>query len=292
LFWAFAAQAAAFSAAAIWLLPGGAPAADNRAPWAQLALVLLGVGLTGAADLTASGLAAGGLCLASLAVFVAAVRIPVSPRDSLFPRAAGDPRSVIGAAYVAHFALTAAAMGFSVYAPALLQKLYGLSPLFAGYAAGLEALGWTVAALAVAGLSPPWHPPIIRVGAVAIVLALASLAWLMRFGPLPAILAAATVLGAGFGLTSGYTGRRVIAAAADGAERELASAGINSVRQVGNAAGACFAGIVANLLGLAAGVTRPAAQSAAVWLFVLAAPVAAVGAIGCWRVAAAPLDEV
>ena len=291
LFWAFAAQAAAFSAAVIWLLPGGAAPTDSRAPWGQLALVMAGVALTAAADLTPSELTAVLLCAGSLAVFITALRVAVSARDSLFPRAAGDPASVVGAAYVSYFALTAAAMSFSVYAPALLQQLYGLSPLASGYAAGLESVGWTLAALAVAGLSPPWHPPIIRVGAASIVAALAALAWVMRFGPLWAILAAATLLGVGFGLTSGYVGRRVIAAA-DEAEKELASAGINSVRQVGNAAGACLAGLVANLMGLAAGVTRLAAERTAVWLFLLAVPVAAVGALGCWRVAAAKVDGV
>jgi predicted MFS family arabinose efflux permease len=291
LFWAFAAQAAAFSAAVIWLLPGRAAPADNRAPWGQLALVMLGVALIAGADLPASALLAAALCLASLAVFVAALRVPVSARDSLFPRVAGDPASVVGAAYVSYFALTAAAMGFSVYAPAILQRLYGLTPLESGYAAGLESVGWTVSALAVAGLGPPWHAPIIRLGAASIVAALASLAWVMRFGPLAAILVAATVLGAGFGLTSGYVGRRVIAAA-DPPEKELASAGINSVRQVGNAAGACFAGLIANLMGLASGVTQVAAERSAVWLFLAATPVAAIGALGCWRVAAAKVDGV
>ena len=77
----------------------------------------------------------------------------------------------------------------------------------------------------------------------------------------------------------------MIAAASDETERELASAGINSVRQVGNAAGACLAGIVANLLGMSAGVTTTAAQASAVWLFALAVPVALLGAFGAWRVA-------
>jgi hypothetical protein len=289
LFWAFALQCLAFTVAAGWLLRDSPGPEAGRTPWLQLAIVLLGVGLVGAADLTASPLAAGVLCAASLVVFVASVKIPVDIRDSLFPREAGDPTSVIGAAYVSFFALTAAATGFTVYGPALLQKLFRLSPLFAGYAAGLESLGWTAAALAVAGLSERWHAPILRLGGACVVAGLAVLAVAMRAGPLWAILAAATVLGAGFGLTSGYTARRVIAAAPVD-ERELASAGINSVRQVGNAAGACMAGIIANLLGLAAGVTQPAAEAAAVWLFALATPVALLGAAGCWRVAAARQD--
>jgi predicted MFS family arabinose efflux permease len=115
----------------------------------------------------------------------------------------------------------------------------------------------------------------------------AGLAWLtlvMRTGPVPVILAAGALLGAGFGLSSGFTGRRVIAAA--GPEGEIASAGINAVRQVGNAAGACLAGIIANLLGFSAGMSLQAAQASAVWLFALAVPLAAVGAWGAWRVGA------
>jgi MFS family permease len=282
LFWAFAAQCLAFVVAAISLLPRDAPPASRRTPWTQLVLVLIGVGLIGAADLTGSLALASGLCIASLVVFVAAVRVRVG-EGGLFPRAAGDPATVIGAGYLSYFALTAAAMCFSVYAPALLQKLYGLSPLVAGYSAGLEALGWTVAALAVAGLGERWHGPIIRLGAICIVGSLAALAIVMKAGPLAAILVTATVLGVGFGLSSGFTGRRVIAAGADEDEREVASAGINSVRQVGNAAGACLAGIVANLLGMTAGVTFANAQDAAVWLFALSVPVALLGAAGAWR---------
>jgi predicted MFS family arabinose efflux permease len=167
----------------------------------------------------------------------------------------------------------------------LLQKLYGLTPLEAGYVAGLESVGWTVAALAVAGLRDRWHGPIIRLGTVCVVVSLAALTLVMRAGPLPAVFAAATVLGAGFGFSSGFTGRRVIAAGSDDAERELVSAGINSVRQVGSAAGACLSGIVANLLGMTAGISVAAAQASAVWLFALSAPVALLGALGAWRVA-------
>ena len=284
LFWAFAAQCFLFVAAAIWLLPEDRPPAAHRAPWTQLALVLAGVGLLGAADLSASVVTALALCALSLAAFLAAVRFAPAHEGGLFPRAAADLRTVIGAGYLSYFALAAAAMGFSVYGPALLQKLFGLTPLQAGYAAGLESMGWTVAALAVAGRSEPWHGPTIRLGGVAVVVGLAWLTLVMRTGPVASILAAGTVLGAGFGLSSGFTGRRVIAAA--GPEGELASAGINAVRQVGNAAGACLAGIIANLVGFSSGVSQAAAQASAFWLFALALPLAIVGALGAWRVGA------
>jgi MFS family permease len=293
MFWAFGGQSLAFVVAAVWLLPQDVPTSGHKTPWLQLGLVLAGVGLLGAADLVTSLAVAAALCVASLAIFIAAVRLPGSADHGLFPLAAGDLRTAIGAAYLSYFALMAAATGFSVYGPALLQKLFGFSPLQAGYAAGLESVGWSTAALVVAGRSERWHGPIIRLGAVCVVGALAVLTVTMRGGPIAVILAAATVMGAGFGLSSGFTGRRVIAAAA-ASEREVASAGINSVRQVGGAAGACLSGIIANLLGMSAGVTTAAAQASAVWLFALAVPVALVGAFGAWRVAeprfASPLE--
>ena len=56
-----------------------------------------------------------------------------------------------------------------------------------------------------------------------------------------------------------------------GLSTELASAGIPTVRLIGNAAGACLAGIVANMLGFARGVTLATAEGVAVWLFAIAA---------------------
>jgi MFS family permease len=288
LFWFFGGQCLAFVLAAWRLLPSDGSRGMHRTPWTQLLLVLAGVALIGAADLVSSLAAAAALCLASLAFFVAAVRVGAG-EHSLFPIEAGRLTTVIGSAYLAYFAFTAAAMAFSVYGPALLQKLYGFTPMYAGYATGLESVGWTVAALGVAHLSDRWHPPILRLGGACIVVSLVVLAWAMPRGPTAAVLIAGTVLGAGFGFTSGFTARRVIAAAPQ-AEKEVASAGVNSVRQVGSAAGACLAGIVANLLGLANGVSQSAAEATAFWLFALSVPIALVGAIGCWRVAAARLD--
>ena len=288
LFWAFAVQSLAFAAAVPALSPAARGPRAKGAPWRQLALVILGVGLIGAADLTAHPGAAAALGLASFAVFVLAARTP-QPEGGLFPRDAGRPTTLIGAAYLSFFALTAASMGFAVYAPALLQKLYGLSPLASGYAAGLESVGWTAAALAVTGLGERWHGLAIRLGAASIVGAVAALALVMRDGPLAGIFLAALVMGAGFGLSTSFTSRRVIAAAAG--ERELASAGINSARLVGNSAGACLAGLIANLFGVAAGLSPVAARTTAVWLFVAAVPVAIAGALGAWRVGARDVRE-
>ena len=57
-------------------------------------------------------------------------------------------------------------------------------------------------------------------------------------------------------------------------------------RKRADAAGACLAGIIANLVGFSSGVSQGAAQASAFWLFALALPLAIVGALGAWRVGA------
>ncbi|MHB8529624.1 MAG: MFS transporter [Caulobacteraceae bacterium] len=283
LFWAFAAQALVFVLAVGALVRRAARPPLASAPWDQLAIVVAGVVLIGAADLAPGVIAPATLTTLALAAFVLAVRTRPARGRALFPREAGDPRTVVGAGYAAFFLMACASMGFGVYAPALLQKLYGLSPLAAGYAAGLEALGWTAAALAVSGLGGRAQELCVRVGALAIVASLIVLAVVMRTGPLVLPLAAGAVMGAGFGLSYGFTSQRILAAAAP-AERELASAGIPTAALIGNAAGACLAGMVANLLGFAHGVNWPTAQAVATWLFAVGAPIALIGASASWRV--------
>ena len=65
------------------------------------------------------------------------------------------------------FAMTAATMGFAIYAPPILQQLRGLSPLWAGYAIGAESAAWTLAAMLVAGATGMWDGRWIRIGAAA-----------------------------------------------------------------------------------------------------------------------------
>ncbi|MFI4973378.1 MAG: MFS transporter [Caulobacterales bacterium] len=287
VFWAFGAQGLAFVLAARLLVRPIPPPPLTRVPWDQLAVVVLGVGLIGAADLTAGALEPVALSALSVAAFAVAMRMTPRRGQPLFPRQAGDLRSVVGAGYAAFFLMSAASMGFGVYAPALLQKLYGLSPLAAGYAAGLEALGWTVAALAVAGLRGRAQDLCLRGGSLAILASLVCLCGVMKSGPLALPLVAGALMGAGFGLSYGFTSQRILASAPP-AERELASAGIPTVRLIGNAAGACLAGAVANLLGFARGVSWPTAQGVAVWIFVIAVPLAAIGVAASWRVVRTP----
>jgi len=285
VFWAFAGQAVLFAAAAPWLLQGretARAAVATGIPWPQLALVGLGVTAVALADVIPVPAIALTLVAAGLGALVLVLRLDARSRLRLLPRRAGDLRSVCGAAYLALFALTAASMGLSVYGPAILQQLHGLSPLWAGYVIGVEALAWTLAAFAVADAGLDAERRWIRRGAVCVLAGVAGLLLTMRAAPLAWIIAAAAVMGAGFGFSSSLTNRRVMGALSD-EDRAIGSSALIAVRQTGGATGAAIAGASANLVGFNAGLTDASAAAVATWVFATALPLALAGVWASWR---------
>jgi MFS family permease len=285
-FWLFAAQGLGFVAAALALVrPGAEPgeAAPVRAVLGSLGALsaaifaIAGAGLASGVA-TSAALAAAGVVL--LGLFL---KLNAGAAAPLLPRSAGDPRTGSGAGLAAIFALTAATASFTVYGPALMQALFGASPVLAGYVLGCEALAWTAAALIVAGRAGDggW----IRLGAAMITLAVVALAVVMPRGPLPLIGACAAVQGTGFGLAWAFASGRIVANAPP-EEQALASSAVPTTQMIGTAAGAAAAGVIANLLGFGQGVTHPRALEAALWLFAAFAPLAMLGLLAAWRLGA------
>jgi MFS family permease len=287
VFWLFAIQGAAVGLTALRLLPRSDPGQDASAEvaWPQLALIALGICAIGYADVAGGTWGAAAMTAAGVGLLALMVAYDGRARVRLLPRGSGDLRTTPGAGYATQFLMTVAAMGFSVYGPAILQTLWGYSALFAGYVIALEALAWTGAALPVSHLARPWPARMIRLGAVCVALALAICAWAFGHGPLPAVMAGALLLGAGFGLSWAFMSQQIITALpAD--ERAIGSAAITTVRLTGSAAGAAMAAVVANLMGFSDGVTAAEARSLSVWLFVAVLPVAGLGVATAWRLAA------
>ncbi len=156
LFWLFAAQAFLFAIAAWALVPRRSAGVPGSAmpviTLLQLALAILLLLLAGTTDIPWRAAAS---LVAGMAVLIVALRRDASAQIRLLPREAGDIRSVLGQSYAAIFLFAASAVGFTIYGAAILQSLYGLSPLFAGYVIAAEAMGWTVTALLAADL--PHH---------------------------------------------------------------------------------------------------------------------------------------
>jgi predicted MFS family arabinose efflux permease len=195
---------------------------------------------------------------------------------------AGDLRTVCGSGYFAMFALTAASMGFSIYAPAILQELRGFSPLEAGYLVGVESMAWTVSALVVAGAVGAWDRRWTRLGAVLLVVSLVVLAMMTGGGHLAWVILGAALLGAGFGFSWAFMSRRILSVLTD-EDRAIGSSAITAVRQTGAAAGAAISGVAANLSGFSSGLSAASAQAASVWVFVAVIPLALAGLWATWR---------
>jgi predicted MFS family arabinose efflux permease len=283
VFWFFAAQSLAFSAAAPFLLKGAGQAGGGPGvPWRQLALLGLGMAAVAAADLVRGAGWTVGLILAGLAILLALVRLDGSARVRLLPHRAADLATVCGSGYAAMFALTAASMGFTIYGPPILQTLAGLTPLWAGYVIGVESLAWTLAAFMVAHQTGAWDARWIRIGALALIAGLLILIWALPRSHMPGVLAGAALLGAAFGWSWSFMGRRVLAALSD-EDRAIGSSAITAVRQTGAAVGAAISGAAANLVGFSAGLTPETARASAVWVFASVLPLALAGTWAAFR---------
>ncbi len=282
-FWSFAIQGVAVALTSLVMLPKGEDGeAGTGVAWTQLGLIAVGVTAIGLADLAGNALRSGVLTLAGVAILAATVWIDGRMTTRLLPRGSSNLRTVPGAAYAAMFLLTAASMGFSVYGPAILQTLAGLKALSAGYVIAAESLAWTLAGLAVSGLTGRWPTWMIRLGAVSATLGVALSIWAFPSGQVWPVIVAGCALGAGFGLSWAFMAQQLLGGL-DETERGIGAAGISAVRLTGSAAGAAAAGVVANLTGLSKGLDVTSAQAAGVWVFASVVPVSLLGVWAAWR---------
>ena len=285
VFWFFAVQGVVFSGAAWRLLPPAPPKdAQTDLPWRQLLILAIGVMSVASAGLVHAPPIAIGLTFSGLALLILMIRMDAAAPVAMLPRSTRHLGSAAGAGYLTIFLLEGATAGWGVYGAALVQALYGVNPLVGGYVVGCVAVGWTLAALPIAGLKPPWQGPLIRIGASCIVLGVLSLAITTGRAPLPAVAASAALLGAGFGLSWSFMGRRILASLAE-EERGLGAGTIPTVQMIGAAVGAAGASALGDVLGLADGVNRASAAHAAPYLFAVFLPMAALGWLAANRLA-------
>ncbi|MBS0361054.1 MAG: MFS transporter [Proteobacteria bacterium] len=283
VFWLFAGQAALFAAAAPFLLAGASKAGGGPGiPWTQLAVLGVGVGAIAVADvLTSAGLSIG-LVAAGLVVLGVVVWLDGRLAVRLLPHRAGDLRTVCGSGYFAMFALTAATMGFAIYAPPILQQLRHFTPLWAGYAIGSESAAWTLAAMLVANVTGRWDGYWIRIGTALLLASLVVLAFTMADGPLAWVLVGGSLMGAAFGFSWSFMSRRLMMALSED-DKAIGSSAITAVRQTGAAAGSAISGVAANLVGFSGGLTDATSRAASFWVFAAVIPLALAGTWAAFR---------
>lgn len=292
VFWLFALQALLVAGAGLRLLDATARREDAPwVPWRPLVLLGLAMAAVGGANNVSSPWLACSLIAAGLLGLLVGLRYDPSGNRGLLPDSAKRFHSLCGSGYAAMFAFTAAASGFIIYAPPLLQALAGLGPVGAGWVVGVYALSWTLAALVVSGSSEGVQERrSIRLGAGLILIGMLCLAVSMPTAALPVVIASAATVGVGFGCFSGLANRRVIAKLGDD-DRAIGSSALLVVRQTGNVFGAATAGAIANMAGFGSGLTIAAGRSVAFWVFWAALPFAVAGVVACATFTQSPNDR-
>jgi MFS family permease len=299
VFWLFAGQGAIVAVAGWLVLPAAdtprdtrddaprdaqddAPNGHEQVAWRQLGCIGIGVTLIAAADLAGDFIRAAGLTALGIGAFGLALKLDARSAVRLLPRGSDSLRTVHGAGYATLFLFYVATMGLTVYGPAVLQTLRGLSALAAGYVVGAEAVFWVVVSLLVAGLAGRWPNRLIQLGGGAVFLGLAWCALVFDDSSLVWVVAAAGLIGVGMGLSYAFIGQGILGGLTN-QERATGGGGIAIVRLTGAAVGSALAAAVANLAGFASGFSEPAARAAGIWVFASALPVAALACVTAWR---------
>lgn len=150
----------------------------------------------------------------------------------------------------------------NLFLPLLLQVVHGVSPIFVNFLSILISCGWTIGTFTASGWSGIRERVVLASGPVLAFTGLVCLT-LVALQPALVLLAASTLLmGLGIGIYNVHLVARIMGCAAPEEQRSLASA-LTSVRSLGTAVGAAFAGVVASTAGLGA-ATEPLAVGHAV----------------------------
>jgi MFS family permease len=280
-FYAVTVAAAVLAIVALRALPrvrGERRSEARRIPVGRVALICAAIAVMSSASVVATAAAKAGLFVVAVAALVAMLRLDRRAASPLFPSDAFSLGSVTGTALWFCLLVSFSYSPLSIFVPIFLQSLHGFDPLGAGYMVAGASLGWTSAALAVAGLSKKWSDRMMVAGPLAMAVGLSGVALLMPVRPVTVLPLLIILTGLGIGVCWVF-GVQGIMSGAKAGERDLASSSVATVQQTGLALGAAAAGIVANIAGLSGGLTTGNIASAAFWVpasFVVAALSAAI----------------
>ncbi|TAJ35523.1 MAG: MFS transporter [Reyranella sp.] len=252
--------------------------AVRRVPVGRVVLICAAIAVMSAASVAGTPAAKAGLFIVAVAALVAMLALDRRATSPLFPSDAFSPGSVTGVALWFALLVSVAYSPLSIFVPIFLQSLHGFDPLGAGYIVAGASLGWTVAAVAVAGLPTRWSDRMMVAGPLAMSAGLLGIALFLTAQPVAVLPPLIVLTGLGIGVCWVFGVQGIMSGAKPG-ERDLASGSVATVQQTGFALGAAASGIVANVAGLSDGLTSGGIASAAFWVpasFVAVAMVAAV----------------
>src|SRR5262249_18014407 len=197
------ALAALLTVAALRALPRApreGTAALPRVPRAPDALIRLAINALSSAAVMDPPLAKAALITLTLAALAAMLRLNRGASVRLLPGDAFSFRSMTGVGLWSALLLAIAYSPLQIFVPLFLQVLHGFEPLGAGYAVAASSLGWTIAALAVAGLSNGWSRRMLVLGPAMMAIGLLGVGVLGSPGPIAGLLLAILMVGLGIGM--------------------------------------------------------------------------------------------
>jgi MFS family permease len=280
-FFAVAALAGLLALVALRALPTHRAAGRGawpRVPGGRVALLGAAIAAMSLAAIASMVAAKACLILAAVGALVATVRLDRAATASVMPGDAFSVHSPTGVGLWVALFMSIAFVPLQIFVPVFLQRLHGLDPLAAGYTVAGASMAWTVAAIAVAGLSNRWPGRMIIAGPVAMGIGLLGIAIAMPRGPVVAIVPMIILVGGGIGVCWAFTAQRIMTGARRGQE-EIAASSVATVQQTGLALGAAVAGLVANAAGFSVAGDTAGTIRAAFWVpasFILVAAVAGI----------------
>ncbi len=204
------------------------------------------------------------------------------PASRLFPSRPFDIRTRLGSGMIMVAALSVSTCSIVVYGPLLLTTLHGMSLLTTGYLIAAESISWSILSIIVANAKPQHERGIILLGVSMIAIGVAGFAYAVPSGSIPLLLTCALLQGGGFGIAWPFVTRLIVASAPPG-ESTIASSGVPAMQRIGYSVGAASCGIVANAAGFSEGLSRTAAETVAVWVFLAYVPLALIGVMAAAR---------
>ena len=265
---------------AMRILPARSARNETPVPVLQIVLVTAIVLAVSLASIVDGALLAGAVLGLALLATIALGWVERRARAQLLP--AGTFR--LASPFAALFAtilLLGVSITSDIFAPLFLQRLHGLSPLWAGYVAALVAAGWSAAAIVSAG----WHGVEIQRAIVAapVVLTLSTLVMIASLAvPDPSLLLLAVsgaslfALGTGIGMAFQHLTTAVLGTASAG-DNDRVSASLGMVQLFASGVGAAIGGVVVNAAGLAVATDAADVAHAARWLFIVFTAISALG---------------
>jgi MFS family permease len=206
---------------------------------------------------------------------------PAATRNAMLPRGAAQLTHPVGAGMALTICLTASMMSFVVYGPIILIRLYGLTPLSAGFVLIVESLSWSLSAVIFSGRAAGQERTIVLAGSVAVVLGITAQTLTVPDTSVTLIALSLIISCAGFGAIWGYIIKGVITSV-DTNDNTRASSIMPVTQQIGFALGAALAGVIANGLGFSDASDNQALRSMAPWLFAGFYPLALAGCLFAW----------